>query len=155
MSVTMADVRAQLDKEEPKYEEAARLGPGALPYLEELVKGPDVMLASKAAYLASLIKGDRSLHILEVAASHLDPIVRVAVASGLRNLTEHDAGVVLDKLTADHDQGVRKVAVKSVSGFRSPAMIAKVQRVAEKDPELFIRDTASKSIVKMKSDPIR
>jgi HEAT repeat protein len=155
MSVTIADVRAQLDREEPKYEEAARLGPEALPYLEELVKGPDVMLASKAAYLASLIKGDRSLHILEVAASHPDPIVRVAVASGLRNLTEHDAGVVLDKLTSDHDQGVRKVAVKSVSGFRSPAMIAKVQRVAEKDPELFIREIASTSIVRMKSAPIR
>ena len=148
MAVTMKDVRAELDREEPKYEEAARLGSEALPFLEELVKGQDVMLASKAAYLASMIKGDRSAKILIEAASHPDAVVRVAAASGLRNLSEHDAGRVLDKLAADGDQGVRKVAVKSVAGFRSPEMVARVQRIAEKDPEPFIREIASRSVQK-------
>ena len=58
MSITMKDVRAQLDRDEPDYKEAAMLGQDAIPYLSELVKGPDAMLASKAAYLASLIKSE-------------------------------------------------------------------------------------------------
>jgi HEAT repeat protein len=145
VTVTMEDVRAELDREEPNYEEAARLGAEALPFLEELVKSPDVMLASKATYLASLIRGDRSVKILAMAAEHPDPVVRVAAASGLRNLSEHDAGTVLDKLASDEDHGVRKVAVKSVSGLRSPEIVARIQKIAESDPEPFIREIASRS----------
>ena len=54
MSVTMKDVRTQLEPDEPDYAKAAQLGADAIPYLKELVNGPDTMLASKAAYLAVL-----------------------------------------------------------------------------------------------------
>lgn len=150
MAVTMIDVRAQLEREEPNYNEAALLGPEALPHLEELVKGPDSMLASKAAYLASLIGGDRSVRVLEAAANSTDVIVRVATAAGLRNLPEQDASRILDRLATDKDLGVRKVAVNSASLFRSAAMMSKVQRIAEQDPEPFIRDIASRSIERMR-----
>jgi HEAT repeat protein len=150
MSVTMKDVRAHLDRDEPNYEEAARLGPDAIPYLNELVNGPDGMLASKAAYLASLIKSDRSVSVLEAAASNSEPIVRIAAASGIRNLSEHEASRVLDLLIDDRDIGVRKVALKSISHFKSPELMTKVKKMADKDPEPFIRDLASSTASRMR-----
>lgn len=146
MSVTMKDVRTQLEPDEPDYGKAAQLGVDAIPYLKELVNGPDTMLASKAAYLASLIKTENSISVLENAASSPEPIVRVAVASGLRNLSEENANRVSNLLIEDRDAGVRKVTLKSISQFQSPALIDKVRKLASEDPESFIRDLASRTI---------
>jgi HEAT repeat protein len=146
MSVTMKDVRTQLEPDEPDYAKAAQLGADAIPYLKELVNGPDTMLASKAAYLASVIKADNSISVLDNAASSPEPIVRVAVASGLRNLSEENANRVSSLLIEDRDAGVRKVTLKSISQFESPALIDKVRKLASEDPESFIRDLASRTI---------
>ena len=75
------------------------------------------MLASKAVYLASLIIDDKSVSLLEGAARSQEPIVRIAVASGLRNLSEQDANRVSDLLVGDNDVGIRKVMLKSISNF--------------------------------------
>lgn len=48
MTVTMNDVRAQLDPDEPNYDAAVQPGAEALPVLEQLVRGDDPMLAAKA-----------------------------------------------------------------------------------------------------------
>ena len=57
MAVTMKDVRAVLEPDEPDYKEGAKAwAAAALPHLDALVGGGDTMLASKATYLASLIK---------------------------------------------------------------------------------------------------
>lgn len=146
MSITMKDVRTRLEPDEPDYAKAAQLGPDAIPYLNELINGDDIMLASKAAYLASLIKSENSISVLESAARNPEPIVRVAAASGLRNLSEENADRVSNLLIEDHDIGVRKVTVKSISQFRSPALIAKVRKLANEDPEPFMRDLASRTI---------
>jgi hypothetical protein len=53
--VTMKQVLALLDVDEPVYAEAAGLGAGALVHVEALIEGPDPMLASKAAFLAGMI----------------------------------------------------------------------------------------------------
>ena len=57
MAVTMQQVLAQIDKDEPDYERAAKLGKGALPHLRQIIEADDPMLASKATYAASLIGG--------------------------------------------------------------------------------------------------
>ena len=146
MPVTMDDVRAQLDPDEVDYAAAAGLGPEALPYLEELARSADMMLASKATYLASLIQDDRSARILEVAAQHPEPAIRVAAAAGLANLREDDANALMDRLIEDGDAGVRKVTVKSATNFASPAMNARLQRVAAQDPEPALRELAERSL---------
>lgn len=150
MAVSMDVVRAHLDPDEPDYARAAELGPDALPYLEDIVNATDIMLASKAVYLASLIIDDKSVSLLEGAARSQEPIVRIAVASGLRNLSEQDANRVSDLLVGDNDVGVRKVMLKSISNFSSPVLVDKVQNLSKKDPEKFIRDLASETISKMR-----
>jgi HEAT repeat protein len=110
MAVTMKQVRAALDPEEPDYEKAAQLGPEALPHLEKLVNSGDTMLASKAAYLAGLIKAPKSADVVATAAHSSDPAVRVAAAATASNLSPSAASDVLVDLVADPDPGVRKVA---------------------------------------------
>lgn len=146
MPVMMQDVLARIDLDEIDYPDAAaELGPEALPLLEELAAGGDAMLASKAVYLASLISGPGAARIVERAVQHPDARVRVAAAAGLRNLPEQDAEPQIDGLLQDSDVGVRKVALKSAAAFDSPAMIARVQRLAEHDPEPAMRDLAKRA----------
>jgi HEAT repeat protein len=110
MPVSMEDVRRVLDPEEPNYETAADLGPEALPHLEALVAGDDPMLASKAAYAASLLEGAAGQEIVRAAAQSDDPVVRVAAAAAARNLPAPSAREVLAGLVTDDDPGIRKVA---------------------------------------------
>lgn len=110
MAVSMEDVRRVLDPEEPDYEAAAQLGPDAIPHLEALVAGDDPMLASKAAYAASLLEGATGEEVVRVAARSDDPVVRVAAAAAARNLPAQSARAVLTELASDEDPGIRKVA---------------------------------------------
>ena len=114
MAVTMKQVRAVLDPEEPDYQKAARLGADALPHLEALVGAGDTMLASKAAYAASLIKDERAEAVVRMAAQSADPAVRVAAAAAAANMPTAESSNVLLELVGDPDPGVRKVARQAV-----------------------------------------
>ena len=57
MSVTMQQVLAEIDREEPNYPAFAEYGPEALPYLKMIIATDDPLKAAKAAYAASLIGG--------------------------------------------------------------------------------------------------
>jgi len=113
MLVSMEDVRKVLDPEEPDYGAAAQLGEPALPHLEQIVRGDDAMLASKAAYAASLIEGGADT--VETAADSEEPLVRVAAAAAARNLPPERAQQLLSRLSDDQDPGIRKVAQASAS----------------------------------------
>ena len=144
MAITMNDVRAWLDPEEPNYAGAKSLGPAALPLLLELVRGGDLGLASKATYLASLIKSAKSVEVIEAAASTNEPILRVAAASGLQNLEPAHAERVLDMLKSDPDPGVRRVMVKSAARVSSPRVAAVLKQMAKSDPEPYVRETSAR-----------
>ena len=143
MAITMKDVRAWLDPDEPNYAGAKSLGPAALPFLLELVRGGDLGLGSKATYLASLIASDKSVEVIEAAAGTNEPILRVAAASGLQNLQPAHAERVLNTLKKDPDPGVRKVMVKSASRVSSPGVAAVLKQIARSDPEPFVRTTTA------------
>jgi hypothetical protein len=150
MAITMQTVRALLSRDEVNYLEAQRLGPEAIPFLKELVQGGDLNLASKAAYLASLIANEGATEVLEAAAARQEAVVRVAVAAGIRNLPTATAERVMDRLQSDSDIGVRRVMLNSVSNLKSPQLTAKVQKIAENDPEPSIRKVAGEAVEKMK-----
>jgi hypothetical protein len=126
MAVTMKNIRAALDPEEPDYQEAAKLGAPALPHLEALVTSDDAMLASKATYLASLIKNKKSAAIVERAAHSDVPAVRVAAAAAASNLAAPEADTVLVALVGDPDPGVRKVARRTAGNKPSPRLAEKL-----------------------------
>ena len=127
----MKDVRAALDPEEPNYEKAAQLGAEALPHLKKLISSGDTMLASKATYLASLIKGAKSTDIVAAAAQSDDPAVRVAAAAAASNLTAAGASPILEELVGDSDPGVRRVARTSVPTRPTAALTAKLEDLGD------------------------
>lgn len=140
MSVTMKQVRTVLDSEEPNYGQGAQLGLDALPYLESLVTGADPMLASKATYLASLIRGEQSVRILQEAARSESLIVRVAAAGAARNLDESVASDILFSLVDDQNIGVRKVALESVPANVAPLLRDKIQGLTQTESNFEIRN---------------
>lgn len=140
MAITMKDIRACLDPDEPDYAAGKKLGAGALPFLLELVRGGDLGLASKATYLASRIASDRSVEVVEAAAKTNEPILRVAAAAGLQHLKPIHAERVLNTLKSDPDPGVRKVMVKAAARVRSPRVAAVLKVIAQSDPEPFVRE---------------
>jgi hypothetical protein len=144
MPTTHAQVRAYLEPEEPDYTAAAAaLGPDALPALEALVQDVDSLLASKAAYLASLIPDERAARVLEQAAQSRDATVRVAAAAGLQRRPEVTDEVAVDLMT-DEDQGVRKVAAKA--GRMTPALRELIAERAASDQDPSRRAAARAAI---------
>jgi HEAT repeat protein len=143
MPVTMEQVRAFLDPEEPDYEQAEQLGPEALPHLEELVGETDALLASKAVYTASLIEHSHSADILRKAAASDRAEVRSAAAGGASNLSPSAASDVLEPLLNDRDVSVRKVALKSVPEEAPSGLQATIQSLSEADSNPAIRELSS------------
>jgi HEAT repeat protein len=147
MPVTVEQIHAVLDPEEVNYQAARELGPDALPALAVIAGGPDMMLATKAIYLASLIQGPQAEQIVEEAALHPQPAIRVAAASGLKNLkTEDVAGRIAQRLVTDQDLGVRKVTVKSVAALPMPGLRQKIRVAGERDPDQTIKELVIKSL---------
>jgi HEAT repeat protein len=133
VAVTMEEVRAELEPDEPNYPRAAGLGPEAIPHLEGLARGDDTMLATKAVYLAGLIQDEAAAKLLEEAAAADDTRVRVAAAAAARNVDTERASEMLTPLVADDDLGVRKVALKSVPPDATDELRRAVQQVAAED----------------------
>lgn len=151
MSVTFEQVRAALEPEEPNYGSAAQLGPDAIPHLSQLVQGNDPMLASKAAYLASLIQSNQTDAVLTLAAQSAHETVRAAAAAGVRNRDQVSVPLV-DQLLRDQDSGVRKVMLRSIAalpkarGLQDATLVsikASVEEMAQNDPEPLLRQLAS------------
>src|SRR5262245_13357106 len=103
MAVTSEQVRAVLDRDEPDYEEAAKLGPEALPHLQRFVESGDSNLASKAAYLAGRIGDPEAVPILELAAASDDAVIRAGAAAGVRHLPGEEVDDILLTLVDDDD----------------------------------------------------
>lgn len=129
MAVTMDQVRAILEAEEPDYDEAARLGPEALPHLDALIGGPDLGLAVKATSLAGRIGTEGAAPVLERAAGHDERVVRVAAAAATRHVPGSAATPVLDRLLDDQDEGVRRMALKSIGDSPAEELRDKVARL--------------------------
>ena len=157
MSVTMQQVLAEIDRDEPDYSVFPGLGTEALPHLQLIVEANDGLRAAKAAYAASLIAGPGGLDVLTKAAEHADPQVRVAVAHGLRNATGA-AGLgaatatpndLLERLLSDGDDGVRKIALGTTVVLGRSDLSDKIASIAADDPVEFLRDAATSAARKL------
>jgi HEAT repeats len=142
MAVTSDQVRELLDPIEPDYDRVPALGPDALPHLRALVDADDALLAAKAAWAASLLKGDDAAAILERAATRRDPTVRVAAAAALRNLPAKTATPAVRQLLADDDRGVRAKALASISPTVLKQVRPEVERIGETDPDPAVSEIA-------------
>jgi HEAT repeat protein len=139
MPVTIEQVMAYLNADEPRYAEAARLGEDAVPYLMSIVAEADSGLASKATYLAALIPSSRSGEVVRTALSHRAPVVRVAAAAALPFLPLETATPLLLQSLRDADPGVRRLALDALPQRASPALYDAVEQLVRDDAEPGLR----------------
>jgi HEAT repeat protein len=140
MAVTLEQVRATLEAEEPDYNKAAKtLGTEALPHLERLITSDHSMIASKAAYLAGLIGTEQSVPAIERAARSGDVRVRIAAAAAVKNMESAAASDVLLSLIDDSDVGVQKVALRSMPAAPSAVLRARVEGLSAAKTDSHIR----------------
>ncbi|HEX7241624.1 MAG TPA: HEAT repeat domain-containing protein [Longimicrobiaceae bacterium] len=150
MAMTLEQVRAALEAIEPDYPALARLGADAFPHLQTLARDPDPLLASKAVYLAGMIRDARSAEVVRTGAQSPDPRVRIAAASAARNLPAAEASAVLTTLVGDADLGVRKTVLKSVPADASADLRARVQAAARREPEAALRQLGDEALRRMR-----
>lgn len=132
MAVDMEQVKAALYPEEPDYPKAAKqLGADALPHLEKIIGGSDISLAAKAAYLAGLIGGEKSVPAVAKAARSGDAAVRIAAAAAASHLPPEHSDSVLLQLVDDADRGVQKVALRSAPATMSDALRSRVRALSQ------------------------
>jgi HEAT repeat protein len=141
MAVTLQQVKAHLDQEEPDYESAASLGPEALPHLLQLVKDGEPGSASKATYLAAAIGGDRSLPVIEEAVASPNLVIRAAAAGALRRLQDIPVAAA-NALLDDKDPGIRHLTLQALEIHLPQNFKAKVQNISQNDPEAAVRSIA-------------
>lgn len=140
MAITLEQVRAALEPEEPDYQKAAAaLGTEALPHLERLIVGDHSMIASKAAYLAGMIGTEQSVPALTRAAHSGDVVVRIAAAAAARNLPSQSASDLLLTLVDDADTGVQKTALRSVPSAASDALMSRVEGLSAGKSDTLVR----------------
>jgi HEAT repeat protein len=144
MTVTMKQVLAEIDREEPIYAAFAKLGPGALPHLQMIIEADDPLKAAKAAYAASLIGGNAAVIALRVAAEHHDPQVRIAVAHGLQNMAQAAPSELVMKSLNDADEGVRKLALSTARALKRADFAPRVAEIEASDPALHLRSAGAR-----------
>lgn len=143
MSITMDEVRAAVEPDEPDYPAAAaRLGVAALPFLVEIIQEGDPSLGSKATSLAGNIDGRESLHALVEAGRSPEVVVRIAAAGAVGELRGLPVNDLLITLLEDKDPYVRKVALDSAGSVGAVGAAKKIGALAEQDPEPFVREVA-------------
>lgn len=146
MALTFEQVRATLEPEEPDYRKAAKLGPEALPHLEQLIVGEHPLLASKAAYLAGMIGTDKAASALNRAVSSSDVRVRIAAAAAAQHLPTETASDLLLSLVNDADVGVQKVALRSVPSAPSAMLKTRLEGMSAGKADTLAR-TMSRQIL--------
>jgi hypothetical protein len=155
MTVTMEEVRAVLDPDEPRYSEASRLGPDALPHLAALTDGPETGLAAKAAYLASMIDAPEANDVVQLAAESGDSRLRAAAAA-VRNLSAQGQESIASRLLEDEDVAVRKTTLSSLSetdrGVGSSVLLERVNRLASRESEPRLRQLAAETAQHLRRD---
>jgi hypothetical protein len=142
----MVELRRELDRDELDYPAlAAQAGPGAMDDLEALVAEDEPRIASKAAYLASLIDPDDAHRVVDLAAHSRHDVVRASAAAALGSLTEARAAPIAESLLVDADPGIRARTVKSVGTF-SGALRTTLRGVADDDRDAGVRALAENLI---------
>ena len=129
MAMTEQQLRFALSNEETQYQQiAAQLDESDIPKVEALAKGPDVGLATKAVYLASLLRGARAEQVVLEAAQSPTELVRIASATALPNLPAAVRDRVAVELTDRPTPSISKLVLQAVDR-PSPALVERLQRL--------------------------
>ena len=144
--MTEQELRQALDNEEPQYPElAAQLDASDVPKLRAIAEGSDVGRATKAVYLASLLDFGDAPEIVVKAAHSPTELVRIASATGLRNLPAKARDRAADLLIDEANPAIAKMVLRAVD-VDSPVLGPKIRALKERTQFREIRDLAGRKL---------
>jgi hypothetical protein len=118
-----------LDVDEPDYAALALAAADAVGHLRRMASSDNQALASKAVSLAGMIGGSGGVGVVADAARSRDPLLRIAAAHAASFLPESaDAARVVNRLLADSDIGVVKLATRAAGGQGDRTVAAKLKQ---------------------------
>jgi HEAT repeat protein len=135
----LRDRLSTIESDDATYE---GLGRDDVPSLVALLGDDEGWLAARAVHALSRIDDPRAHEAILAAASMPRLEVRVAAARAAGRLPVELSDGVLLGLLGDPEPAVRKFAVRSVSPRNGAAVRARVQELAEAEPNPRIRDLA-------------
>jgi HEAT repeat protein len=141
MPMRQKELARRLDVDEPDYEALAHFGPNIVPHLRTLVRADSIALAAKATALAGFIGSSEGLAVIEEAAAHVDPRVRVAAAGALGHLKRPSSPLVA-KLLRDVHPSVRVRTLKSLKTRVPKGIRVTLQELIATDPDDSVRSVA-------------
>lgn len=147
--MTMDELRMRLSAIESDESTYSGITASEIPLLEELLTDKEAWMASRAVFALSRVPDPKAVTILSRVVADPRPEVRVAVAASLSKLRPQDANNILLTLLDDTELGVRKVAVKTVSGINNAAVHAKLRDIQARDPAPPIRDFAKTKLLEL------
>lgn len=144
--MTEQELRQALDNEEPQYPElAAQLKASDVPKLRAIAEGSDVGRATKAVYLASLLDiGDADEIVVKAARSPTE-LVRIASATGLKNLPAKARDRAADLLIDEANPAISKMVLHAVDA-NSPVLGPKIRALKERTQFREVRDLAGRKL---------
>jgi hypothetical protein len=141
MAISEKDLLLALSNEEPRYFEILpKLDEKAIAILSGLSKGNDLMLATKAIFLAGLSKTPSGADIVETASKSAVKLKRIASASALEHLTAEKREKIALKLIDDADISIQKLVIKATGNSKSAKLKEKFTKLNRESPSGFIRE---------------
>jgi len=140
MAISKQDLLFALGNEEPEYEEILKkLDEKAIEYLSEFAKGRDIMLATKAIFLAGMYDKPSGHAIVESASKSTVVLKRIACASALVYLSQEKREEIGEKLLGNEDVSIQKLVIRAVGNSKSPKIKTKLAKLAKDSPSEYIR----------------
>jgi len=149
MSLTLHDVVRVLSPDEADLRQAAAaLDSQAIPHLEALVRGPDPMLAAKAAYVAGLLEEAGGMAVVRTAATSPEKMVRVAAVTVAKNLPTDRSVPILQILLTDSDPECRRLAIEATPVQAISQLESELELLSLTDPYPALRESARRALAR-------
>lgn len=146
MPITEQELLQALDNEEPRYPElAAKLGASDVAKLRAIAEGTDVARATKAVYLASLVKKGDAHEIVVKAAHSPVELVRIASATALENLPPEPRNRAAEHLIEEANPAISKLVLRAVDASSS-VLGPKIRSLQNRTTNSDIRELASSKL---------
>ena len=150
MALSKEELRLLLSNEEPNYPEiAAKIDADSIPALDALSTDADIMTATKAVYLASLLPNTKAHAVVTKASKSSNALLKIASASALVNLPDATKHKIAEKLITDADVSVQKLVINSVQTTASSKLKEQIKALSTDSPSQFIKSISLEKLVKI------
>ena len=151
MALNKEELRLLLSSEEPNYMAiAAQIGTDSIPALDALsTDAADIMTATKAVYLSSLLTDSRAHDVVIKASKSTNALLKIASASALVNLPDTTKYKIAEKLITEENISIQKLVIGSIQTTASSKLKEQLKTLSTSSSSEFIKNISRQKLVKI------